>query len=326
MKTLSAVPGVDFESVPCPNGCSLNDKVLFVAHDRVCGLPGEFPVVCCNTCGLVRTDPRPTADTIAFYYPEDKYCAYLSTPNYTTPKASLLRRFLRRTFIRHNDKILPNIPPGRMLEIGCASGSFLAEMQAKGWEVAGIEFSESMAKRAQAAGLNVFCGPLASAPAPAGTFDLIVGWMVVEHLHEPVSALRKLARCSAPQGWLAISIPNTTNLHLRLFKEKWFALQVPTHLYHFSEDTIVALLARTGWRVERILHCCSLDVCAYSMSDVLEDYRLPIWLSMLPRRFIGGVGRRLALYPISCLLAALGQTGIMTVWAKKDDDPSINES
>lgn len=326
---LIEVPGIELESVPCPNGCPVNDEFLFVGHDRVCGLPGEFPVVRCNTCGLVRTDPRPTADTIGFYYPEDKYWAFLPPRNETKQKVSLVQRSIRFAYlrlIRYNDKIIPNIPPGRMLEIGCASGSFLAEMRAKKWEVEGIESSESIAGRAQAAGFNVFCGSLESAPEPTDPFDLIVGWMVVEHLHEPLSALRKLSRYAAPQGWLAISIPNATNLNLRLFKEKWFALQVPTHLYHFSDDTIVAFLARTGWRVERIFHHRSLDVWANSMSDTLEGYGIHKFLSALPRRLVSGMGRSLAMFPISCLLAALGQTGLITVWAKKNDDPLITET
>lgn len=326
---LMEVPGVALEAVPCPKGCSLNDEVLFIANDRVCGLPGEFPVVRCNTCGLVRTNPRPTADTIGFYYQEDKYWAFLPTADDSKSKVSLLRRYLRflyQTLIRCNDKILPNISPGRMLEIGCSSGSFLAEMQSKNWEVEGIESAEGIAGRAQEAGFNVFCGSLESAPEQNCSFDLIVGWMVVEHLHEPLTALRKLNRYATPQGWLAISIPNATNLHLRLFKEKWFALQVPTHLYHFSDDTIVALLAQTGWRVERIFHHRSLDVLANSMSDKLADYGIHKFWSELPRRLVSGMGRSLVMYPISCLFAALGQTGLITIWAKKINNPLIEET
>lgn len=61
---------VKMESKPCPLGCPPGDKLLLIGRDRLNNLPGEFKVVRCKTCRLIRTDPRPTQDTIAFYYPD----------------------------------------------------------------------------------------------------------------------------------------------------------------------------------------------------------------------------------------------------------------
>ena len=71
-------PEVKIESKPCPNGCELNDKLLFYAHDRFHGLQGDYPVVKCRKCGLVRTNPRPDLPSLAYYYP-DHYGPYQST-------------------------------------------------------------------------------------------------------------------------------------------------------------------------------------------------------------------------------------------------------
>jgi len=317
---VSHIPAeVTLEAAPCPNGCASGDDLLFTAQDRLFGLPGRFPVVRCCTCGLIRTEPRPTPETIRFYYPDNTYCAYVLSPGHPGP-ASLLRRCLRSLYCRAfrvNNYVLPDIPPGRMLEVGCATGSFLAEMKAKSWAVEGIEPSKSAAVRAQAAGLNVFCGTLESAPDPRRPFDLAVGWMVVEHLHQPLMALRKLAGWVRPEGWLVISVPDAGRLHLRLFKDRWFALQVPTHLYHFTEESITALLRKAGWHVERVFHHRSLFNCAYSISYVLEDGGAPKCVCEFPRQVVGRPLGRLALYPAAYVLAALKQTGLITLWARR---------
>ncbi|MCG7928200.1 MAG: class I SAM-dependent methyltransferase, partial [Candidatus Thiodiazotropha taylori] len=62
---------VELESKPCPLGCSPADEKVLTGHDRINNLPGEFDVVRCGNCGLLRTDPRPTPTSIGFYYPDD---------------------------------------------------------------------------------------------------------------------------------------------------------------------------------------------------------------------------------------------------------------
>jgi len=76
MKLFEDIKGTVFESVSCPNGCQPEDnKVLFYAHERLFGSRGEFRIVRCSNCGLVRTNLRPTLDTIGLYYLARKYCA-----------------------------------------------------------------------------------------------------------------------------------------------------------------------------------------------------------------------------------------------------------
>src|SRR3546814_19345766 len=59
--------------------------------------------------------------------------------------------------------------------------------------------------------------------------DLIVGWMVLEHLHQPLAVLRKLRRWIQPDGWLVLSVPDAGSLEFRVFGDRWYALQLPTH-------------------------------------------------------------------------------------------------
>jgi 2-polyprenyl-3-methyl-5-hydroxy-6-metoxy-1,4-benzoquinol methylase len=302
----------------CPLGCSKNDEVILTGRDLLHDLPGEFTVVKCRTCGLMRTTPRPTPETIGFYYPDD-YGPYLGTQvNQAKPTSrikELLRPLVKRVF-NFNTQRLPSLAPGRMLEVGCASGAFLHQMASQGWQVQGIEFSEKAAQAAAQLGYRVHAGPLETAPPPEEPFDLIVGWMVLEHLHDPVGGLQKLREWARPGAWLALSVPNARSLEFRLFKEKWYALQVPTHLHHFTPETMGRVLQASGWTLKKVHHQRVLSNLFASTGYVLRDKgyaKLGKKLIEFPER---GGRWSYALYPLAWLFSVFGQTGRMTVWAR----------
>jgi 2-polyprenyl-3-methyl-5-hydroxy-6-metoxy-1,4-benzoquinol methylase len=315
--------GVDalLESRPCPLGCHEEDLQLFTGHDRLHALPGEFEVVRCLQCGLLRTNPRPTPAAMGKYYPDD-YGPYLSTQvsSGASPRWKRLKTFLKN-LIEFNAQRLPALPPGRMLEIGCASGSFLSRQANLGWQVAGIEFSPSAAARARQAGYEVHCGPVETAPNPQEQFDLVVGWMVLEHLHDPVGALRRLHAWTRPGATLVVSVPHLSPLLLKAFGNACYGLQVPTHLYHFTPTTLRHLLERGNWRLERVFHHRVLSCLLGSLGHRLRDSgHLPgvaRWLENFPDR---ATRLHQIFYPLAMILAALGQTGRMTVWARRVDD------
>lgn len=311
---------VMLEDVTCPLDCNRGDAVVLTGRDMLHDLPGEFNVVRCCRCGLMRTNPRPTQDTIGFYYPDD-YGPYLGTtvrPAQPIPASwlkNILRPMVRRVF-NFNTTTLPTLEPSRMLEIGCASGSFLHLMAGQGWQVRGIEFSEEAAQSAAQLGHQVHAGPLEKAPMPDEPFDLIVGWMVLEHLHDPVGGLQKLREWAKPGAWLVASVPNAGSLEFRLFKDKWYALQLPNHLYHFTPTTLESILSASGWTLEKIHHQRVLSNLIASIGYVLSDNgyaKLGQQCIAFPER----TGRwNYALYPLAWLLSVFGQTGRMTVWAR----------
>jgi 2-polyprenyl-3-methyl-5-hydroxy-6-metoxy-1,4-benzoquinol methylase len=255
------------------------------------------------------------------YYPDD-YGPYLSTrvSSGASPRWKRLKTFLKN-LIEFNAQRLPALPPGRMLEIGCASGSFLSRQANLGWQVAGIEFSPSAAARARQAGYEVHCGPVETAPNPQEQFDLVVGWMVLEHLHDPVGALRRLHAWTRPGATLVVSVPHLSPLLLKAFGNACYGLQVPTHLYHFTPTTLRHLLERGNWRLERVFHHRVLSCLLGSLGHRLRDSgHLPgvaRWLENFPDR---ATRLHQIFYPLAMILAALGQTGRMTVWARRVDD------
>lgn len=311
---------VHLEEQPCPLGCPLDDEPILVGRDRLHNLPGEFQVVKCRTCGLMRTDPRPTAETMGLYYPDD-YGPYLTTRvELSSARQPAWERVARR-MIELNVVRIPRLPPGRVLEVGCASGAFLHGMAGQGWQVKGIEFSESAANQARSLGYPVHVGSLETAPEDEQSYHLIVGWMVLEHLHDPIKALRKLRKWARPDAWLALSVPNAASVEFSLFKSAWYALHLPNHLYHFTPRTLAHMLDRGGWRIERTFYQRDVDNVVASLGYLLEDRRLFPRLAQKLGSFPANRGRKhLPLLPLSYFLSAIRQTGKMTIWARPIND------
>jgi SAM-dependent methyltransferase len=208
-----------------------------------------------------------------------------------------------------------------MLEIGCASGSFMHKMFLDGWDVEGIELSPLAAENARSLGYPVHTGSIETATPLKKPFDLIVGWMVIEHLYDPVRSLEELRNWIKPDGWLVISLPDAGSLEFRIFGNAWYALQLPAHLYHYTPETLRAVLLRSGWRIERIFYQRVLYNLFPSIGYVLSDMGIRNSLTEGLIKFSRQAGIvNFFLYPVSLLLGAMGQTGRITVWARRAND------
>lgn len=312
-------PEVKLEDAPCPLGCASRDEVILTGHDRLYGVPGEFRVVRCLGCGLLRTNPRPTQETIGLYYPDNygPHRFHVSLNRRSDGLRFYLGRLARWVF-RFNHDCLPPLRPGRLLEVGCATGAFLGRMALKNWEVEGVESSPDAAEAARLLGYPVHAGPMESAPEPDRAYDLVVGWMVLEHFHNPLLALQKIHAWTKPGGWLVLSVPDAGSLEFRFFKSNWYALHLPNHLFHFTRRTLAVVLERSGWQLRRVLHQRRLSNLIGSLGHLLQEKGHFSFLAKSLVQFPEGGGKEhYMLYPLAWLLATIGQTGRMTVWARR---------
>jgi SAM-dependent methyltransferase len=270
----------------------------------------------------MRTDPRPNNKSIGRFYPED-YGPYRDTrfdADRDTPPETRWKKLVH-SILAPDTRRVPRLEPGRMLEVGCASGAFLTQMARMGWDVSGIEFSETAGRAARALEHRVHIGSLDTAPAPdpAHGYDLVVAWMVLEHLPDPVQALRRLADWSRPGAWLALSVPDAGSLEFRVFRNAWYALDLPRHLFHFTRHTLGAVLGVGGWRVRRVLWHSNPNNLLQSMLNVCLDRGFAKTAEGLQRVIAGERVPRLRLL-LGRMLGLMHESGRMTVWAQRDDD------
>jgi len=292
---------------------------VLASRDRQHGLPGSFTVVRC-ACGLMRTQPRPRRDAIGAYYPQAyaPYAAQRAERGGSQAAQAHTEPAPRRRFGRRHE-LIPCAAPGRALEVGCASGDFMRELRARGWDVWGIETSPEAAARARAQGFEVECAPLELARGFGQQFDLIVASHSLEHLHEPLLGLRRLQTWARPGAWLSVAVPDASSLLFRHFGAAWYDLDVPRHLFHFTPTTLRELLVRAGWQPQRLRAQATVNSLAGTLGNWLTDgdhRRLGSALQALPHRT--GRSRRW-LGPLGVLLAALRQSGRMVAWSRKPE-------
>lgn len=207
---------------------------------------GPWRVVRCAGCELVHVLPRPTAAELARVYdasywssdaPRQRgYADYLGAG-----------RLYRRTFRRRWRTLAARLtPPGsgrpRALDVGCAAGYFLDVLAEAGWSVRGVEPSASAARvAAERHGEAILHGTLADL-GPQERFDLITLWDVLEHLPDPVAALRQARARLAPGGTLLVETQDVEAPLARLLGRRWHHYKHAEHLVHFSRKTLTAAL------------------------------------------------------------------------------------
>lgn len=321
---------VDLEDAPCPLQCIPNDKILFYASDRLHNLPGKFSVVQCKNCGLVRTNPRPTAETISFYYPAD-YAPYHAEPiqRASTPRSGIVRTIISRLFkkllVNMDGRKLPILEPGTVLEIGCANGVYLDALKQQGWKTTGIEFSSAAANKARQAGHNVFTGSVFDVPDPDTEYDLIVAWMVLEHLHEPVEFLRRIRAWLKPGGYLVFSVPDINAKEFNIFKSRLYSLQVPAHLYHYTPRTLQTVLERSGWEIKKINWHKNPANLLRSIGYITNDagwLRITSYMNEVAKGKRARIPRAL----LGILLGGIHQSGRITIWAQPKSEKHNNKA
>lgn len=199
----------------------------------------------CHACGLARLlDTGDNRDLGVFYASEyEPICG-----DFTVGHRSLLSILRGANYHLMGRRIEALVRKGRLLDVGCGAGVFLATMRQRGWAVAGLEPNRAYAQSLQSRyGLDVHVGMLEDMPTGWGSFDAVTLLDVIEHLPDPSAALTRAWQALRPGGVLAITTPNVASIEHRLFGRHWFALQPPDHLWLFSASSLKQLATNAGF-------------------------------------------------------------------------------
>jgi SAM-dependent methyltransferase len=231
-----------------------------------------FTIQQCAACGLQLTNPRPDAGSIGKYYESDAYVSHNSGAQGLINQVYKLARYFT---VRRKVALITKLNggrQGRLLDYGCGTGHFLAGARQAGWQVTGLEPSPRARQDATARVGQPVLEPEALAALPAGSFDVITLWHVLEHVHTLQATLAQLVAQLAPGGRLLIAVPNPDSLDAQHYRQHWAAYDVPRHLYHFVPATMRRLLAGHGLRIAQTL---PLPLDAYYVSMLSEKLRAP---------------------------------------------------
>jgi SAM-dependent methyltransferase len=158
-----------------------------------------------------------------FYYPstifaDEKFYAFLQQRNY----------YYSEWHWEH-EVAAKNLPAkGKILEVGCGTGSFLIGLRERGYDCTGLELNEAAVKVCVQKGLTVYKELLETHLLQhSSQYDAICSFQVLEHVYDVKSFLNGSLSCLKPGGKLVIGVPNN-NPYLYKY-DKFHPMNLPPH-------------------------------------------------------------------------------------------------
>lgn len=240
------------------NKCRICDNASdnrgFRVREMMFGTREEFDYFECSACGCLQIDEFP--EDIARHYPRGYYSqatglaaktAYRFREQYALTGRSLPGRLVYRYFpnpgLRHASAVSCD---SRVLDVGSGGGAMLDCMARNGYgDLTGID-PYSATEEARKNGVRLRKVPIEQLE---GEWDLIMFNHSLEHVSDPLSALRTAGDLLAPGGRCLVRLPTTSSFAWRHYGVDWVQLDAPRHFFLFSTDSMEALASRAGMRI-----------------------------------------------------------------------------
>ncbi len=295
------------------------------ASDQFFGIGDAYAYKRCGDCGALVLDPRPSPNEIgpyyAGYYTEDTL-AQLERRAASGKRVGIAGRLRALGTIRRLTKLGVKIgPEHKLLDVGCGLGGFARYMrQFTQVQAHGVDFSPECAAFAKKVHeLDVDVGELSAQGYEDGAFDFVTSWHYLEHVYDPAAEIERMARLLKPGGWFISETP-TNDVLAKIFGRHWLYLMPPTHLYHYRPATMRALVEKAGLEVVHVARPWFPGELAGSLTFAAGVR------GFVPKVFSPNRSKLLTLgfflqmvydVPATAILAWLGRSGLMRVYARK---------
>jgi SAM-dependent methyltransferase len=209
---------------------------------------GSHGVRRCDPCDLEFVWPTPSAEALGAVYERGYFTgAGAGYDDYFGRERDLAARKAATRLDALGS--LARRRPGRLVDVGCAAGYFVEAALARGWDAYGVEPSPEARQ-----GMDAAVAPRVATSLGAldGDFDAITFWDVLEHLPDPLAALREARARLRPEGAIGVVVPVLGSVNTRLAPRSWDQYKPPEHLWFFSRRAMRAALWKgAGARVLR---------------------------------------------------------------------------
>jgi len=188
------------------------------------------------------------------------------------------------------------LPPiGHMLEVGAYCGFFLKVARDQGWQVVGIEPSKwAAAYSREQHGLDIRQASLKEAATTVEAqrgYDAVVMWDVLEHLPDPMDAMRDINRLLKHDGLFCFSTLDAAGWLPKLTGKRWPWI-MDMHLFYFDAPGLLDMLRRQGFEAVAVLPYRHYASAEYFLRKIASN--LPRPFGSLARPLIALVPHRLA--------------------------------
>jgi SAM-dependent methyltransferase len=151
---------------------------------------------------------------------------------------------------RLRTEFAPRVPAGgRILDVGCGNGEFMAAAREAGYRVTGTDISVPAVELCRSRGLDAVAGDFLTLPFEGG-FDAVTMWDVIEHLTDPAAFVARARSLLRPGGYLVVKTPGVTDrmfAMVRVAPPLAGSVLHEDHIQFFTAGSFARLADRTGF-------------------------------------------------------------------------------
>lgn len=206
--------------------------------------------VICNNCSHVYVKKRLSEKALSKFYEEETLHSKVYAEN------SVIK--LRQKIVEDKIDFIRKFTKGKnWLDVGSAEGSSIAVCKKKGFNAVGIELNENSRKFAKKKyKINLYPKSLKDfAESNKIKWDVISFFGVLEHIPDPMNALKICNSLLTKNGIIAILVPNYNSVSTyvqKLTKKPSRHLLPHSHIMLFSEKSLKIAVEKSGFKPHAI--------------------------------------------------------------------------
>ena len=264
--------------------CGHDEKFkTFIAKDYFLGSKDEYEYLLCPICNSLSIGEVPgnLSELYKNYYsfsPPNKISRLKQTAyKYILNNSNFISKFLCSFLTQQEDLPIKSLEPVKLqkstkiLDVGCGSGALLSILNDIGFKNChGVDpFLESDLD--YPSGLSVKKKEFFDL---AEKFDLIMFHHVFEHFPNPKDVLTHIYKLLTDNGTCVIRIPDIDSYGFHRYKENWFSIHAPFHLFLPSRKGMKKNVRDSGLVIKNIVGEQLIEFFFYSMGHELgvSDY------------------------------------------------------
>ncbi len=248
----------------CGNG---NGNNRFKAYEMMYGWGDEFDYFECSSCGCIQIADIPK--DISRFYPADYYSLAKEKVRPAGKIKSFIKRERSKRFLLDGKNVIGRFiaaiypPPdiltllkkagacldSKILDVGCGSGKLLLKLRKEGFtSLTGLD--TNLAENIDYDnGVKLYKGEIGTVP---GSFDIVMMHHVLEHIADPVKALREIHGKLAARGRLIVRMPVAGTYAWRKYGKDWVQFDPPRHVIIHTEKSMKLIADKTGFAIREI--------------------------------------------------------------------------
>ena len=250
-----------FKKVVCPMcGNVTHQEKVTIDH---------FRYVECLECNTIYNDLQLKQSILEEMYKSGEYNKYFD--KLIIPSQFLRKNVLEQRKYRQIASFFDEA--GKILDVGCGTGSFLKVFQENGWDVCGLDPSDSAVHVAKERyGLDITQDYFENYSSKE-KFDCITFWGL-EHLSDPLGGMQKAVKLLDNNGFIVFEGPSADCLLMKYLCENNFSpyryIESARHVLFFSRRSIDLICERFGLKIAYI-ETIGLDIQTILLYDFDDE-------------------------------------------------------